>query len=79
VTVDETILARLERERSIENGSVMKLEIDVPQALEDVERQVIEATLRYTGGDKTRAARHLRIGRKTIYRKLQQQPTNDAQ
>ncbi|MBA2502042.1 MAG: sigma 54-interacting transcriptional regulator [Pyrinomonadaceae bacterium] len=78
VAVDENLLARLERERAAEDGSVIKLEIEVPQAMEDVERQMIEATLRYTGGDKTRAARHLRIGRKTIYRKLQQ-PAHDEQ
>ncbi|HZG52810.1 MAG TPA: helix-turn-helix domain-containing protein [Pyrinomonadaceae bacterium] len=28
------------------------------------------ASLDYTGGDKTRTARTLRIGRKTLYRKL---------
>ena len=33
-------------------------------------RRAIEATLDYTGGDKTRTARTLRIGRKTLYRKL---------
>ena len=36
------------------------------------ERHTIEATLDYTSGDKTRAARLLNIGRKTIYRKLEQ-------
>ena len=40
--------------------------------MDEIERHVIEATLDYTSGDKTRAARLLNIGRKTIYRKLEQ-------
>jgi DNA-binding NtrC family response regulator len=40
--------------------------------MEEIERKAIEATLDYTSGDKTRAARLLNIGRKTIYRKLDQ-------
>jgi two-component system response regulator HydG len=40
--------------------------------MDEIERQAIEATLDYTSGDKTRAARLLSIGRKTIYRKLEQ-------
>ena len=44
----------------------------MPSSMDDIERQAIEATLDYTSGDKTRAARLLNIGRKTIYRKLDQ-------
>ena len=44
----------------------------MPAALDEIERRAIEATLDYTGGDKTRAARALGIGRKTLYRKLRQ-------
>ncbi|MEP6788686.1 MAG: helix-turn-helix domain-containing protein [Acidobacteriota bacterium] len=33
---------------------------------------MIEATLDYTDGDKSHAARLLNIGRKTLYRKLEQ-------
>jgi len=40
--------------------------------MDEIERHAIEATLDYTSGDKTRAARLLNIGRKTIYRKLEQ-------
>ena len=40
--------------------------------MDEIERQAIEATLDYTSGDKTRAAKLLNIGRKTIYRKLDQ-------
>jgi two-component system NtrC family response regulator len=50
----------------------VKLEIEVPATVEEIERRAIEATLDYTGGDKTRAARALGIGRKTLYRKLKE-------
>jgi DNA-binding NtrC family response regulator len=40
--------------------------------MDEIERQAIEATLDYTKGDKTHAARALGIGRKTLYRKLDQ-------
>ncbi len=48
----------------------IKLEFDLPAPLAEIERRAIEATLVYTGNDKTRAARALGIGRKTLYRKL---------
>jgi DNA-binding NtrC family response regulator len=40
--------------------------------MEEIERQAIEATLEFTSGDKSQAARLLDIGRKTLYRKLEQ-------
>jgi two-component system NtrC family response regulator len=40
--------------------------------MEEIERLAIEATLDYTAGDKSHAARALGIGRKTLYRKLEQ-------
>lgn len=49
----------------------IKLEVAVPSSMEDIEHLAIAATLDYTAGDKTRAARALGIGRKTLYRKLQ--------
>ncbi|MBA3440487.1 MAG: sigma 54-interacting transcriptional regulator [Pyrinomonadaceae bacterium] len=49
----------------------MKLEVVVPSSMEEIEHLAIAATLDYTAGDKTRAARALGIGRKTLYRKLQ--------
>ena len=38
--------------------------------MDEIERRVIQATLRLTGGDKRRAAQLLGIGTRTIYRKL---------
>ena len=63
---------RVERAKAASEGRTTKLEIDVPSSMDEIERQAIEATLDYTAGDKTRAARLLSIGRKTIYRKLEQ-------
>src|SRR5437016_469641 len=65
-------LTRVERAQAASEGRTTKLEIDVPSSMDEIERQAIEATLDYTAGDKTRAARLLSIGRKTIYRKLEQ-------
>jgi len=43
---------------------------EVPLSLEAYERCAIERALREAGGDATKAARRLRIGRSTFYRKL---------
>jgi transcriptional regulator with GAF, ATPase, and Fis domain len=64
--------ARAERAQAASEGRSAKMEIDVPSSMDEIERHAIEATLDYTSGDKTRAARLLNIGRKTIYRKLEQ-------
>ena len=72
VAGEERLLVRGERVRAATEGRVVTIEIDVPSTLEEIERQAIEATLDYTGGDKTRASKTLGIGRKTLYRKLEQ-------
>ncbi|MCA1632747.1 MAG: sigma 54-interacting transcriptional regulator [Acidobacteria bacterium] len=69
---EERARDRSERERAALEGREVKLELSVPATIDEIERRAIEATLDYTGGDKTRAARALGIGRKTLYRKLQQ-------
>lgn len=48
------------------------LEVEIGSTLESLEKRMIEMTLEYTNGDKTRAAAILGIGRKTLYRKLEQ-------
>jgi len=72
VVVEREALLRAERAHAASEGRSARLEIDVPSSMDDIERQAIEATLDYTSGDKTRAAKLLNIGRKTIYRKLDQ-------
>jgi two-component system response regulator HydG len=65
-------MLRAERAHAAREGRSASLEIEVPTSMDEIERKAIEATLDYTSGDKTRAARLLNIGRKTIYRKLDQ-------
>jgi transcriptional regulator with GAF, ATPase, and Fis domain len=56
--------AKQERLRAATEGNSIGIEIELPTAMNEVEKQVIEATLDYTGGDKSRASRLLNIGRK---------------
>jgi len=49
-----------------------RLELTVGMTVEEAERQLIAATLRYTGHDKQRAAAMLGIGLRTLYRKIKQ-------
>lgn len=65
-------LARQERAKAAGEGRSIGIEIELPAAMDEIEKQVIEATLDYAEGDKSRASRLLNIGRKTLYRKLEQ-------
>ncbi|MEW6210849.1 MAG: sigma 54-interacting transcriptional regulator [Acidobacteriota bacterium] len=55
-----------------EDDSRKSVKIEIGAKMEEVERRMIRETLAFTKGDKTRAAQILGIGRKTLYRKLQQ-------
>jgi transcriptional regulator with GAF, ATPase, and Fis domain len=70
--VTEQDLPENVRAQFAETAAASRIEIGVPASMEDVERQVIEQTLLFTDGDKAKAARLLGIGRKTLYRKLEQ-------
>jgi two-component system response regulator HydG len=61
--------ARLARLRSPNDAS---LSIDFPAPMDEIEKAAIDAAMEYTSGDKSKAARILNIGRKTLYRKLEQ-------
>jgi transcriptional regulator with GAF, ATPase, and Fis domain len=50
-------------------SSIQSWVCELPSSLAEVERQHILATLRYTGGNKLRAAELLGIGRYSLYRK----------
>ena len=63
---------KVERAKAASEGKTTRFEVTVPSSMEEIERQAIEATLDYTAGDKSHAARALGIGRKTLYRKLEQ-------
>lgn len=69
--------ARHERAKAASEGRAIILEVDFPATLEEIEKQSIEMALDYTGGDKSRAARLLNIGRKTLYRKLEEYQPKD--
>jgi two-component system, NtrC family, response regulator HydG len=55
-------------------GAGEKIELAVGTTVAEAERQLIEATMRHTGGDKRRAAAMLGIGLRTLYRKLGRRP-----
>lgn len=76
---DANAQLRHERVSAAAEGRAITLEIDVPSSIDEIEQQVIEATLDYTKGDKSHAARMLGIGRKTLYRKLQQYGSNNSE
>ncbi len=69
--------ARQERAKAAGEGRAINLEIEFPSTMDEIEKQAIELALDYTSGDKSRAARLLNIGRKTIYRKLEQFQNGD--
>ncbi|HEX9926957.1 MAG TPA: sigma 54-interacting transcriptional regulator [Pyrinomonadaceae bacterium] len=58
--------------RQESNGDASRIWFEMPATIDEIEREAIEATLHFTKGDKSRAARLLGIGRKTLYRKLEQ-------
>ena len=64
--------ARQERAQAASEGRAVSLEIEFPATMEEIEKNAIELALDYTAGDKSRASRLLNIGRKTLYRKLEQ-------
>ena len=72
VALNSRSTLRAARVHAARTGESTALEISLPATMDDIERQAIAATLDYTNGDKTRAARTLGIGRKTLYRKLEQ-------
>ncbi|MGH9907639.1 MAG: sigma-54 interaction domain-containing protein, partial [Pyrinomonadaceae bacterium] len=70
--LEERDRIKVERAKAASEGRTTSFEVTVPSSMEEIERQAIEATLDYTRGDKSHAARALGIGRKTLYRKLDQ-------
>ena len=70
--------AREERAIAAGEGRSIGIEIELPSAMDEVEEKIINATLDYTGGDKSSAARLLHIGRKTLYRKLNQYKADNS-
>jgi len=65
---------------SVRNATKKTESLTIPLGLpfEEIERRVIEATLAYTKGNKTKAARVLRIGKRTLFRKLKKYGLSSA-
>ena len=63
-------LAEMKVSKSETGSAADFLRIPLGTPLESIEKQVIEETLKRTGGDKTKTAEILVIAARTIYRKL---------
>ncbi len=72
IALQERDRIKVERAHAASEGRTTTFAVTVPSSMDEIEKQAIEATLDYTHGDKTHAARALGIGRKTLYRKLDQ-------
>ena len=59
-------------EQVVSHENESKLSIKVGLSLEEAERMFIMSTLDYCGGNKTKASEMLKIGRKTLHRKLEE-------
>ena len=60
----------INRHRVFQREGGVSIEVEIPSTIDEIERHVIEATLDYAEGDKSKTARLLNIGRKTLYRRL---------
>ncbi len=70
-TINEGDLPETIRAHSMPDQTA-NIQLSVPMKMDEVEKIMINQTLLYTNGDKAKAARLLGIGRKTLYRKLDQ-------
>lgn len=64
--------AKEARAMAASEGRSVALEVDFPATMDEIEKRAIELALEYTRGDKSHASRLLNIGRKTLYRKLEE-------
>ena len=59
------------------NGKVECLTVPVGSSLDEVERELIGRTIEFTAGNKTKAARMLGLGVRTLYRRLERYAGNE--
>lgn len=62
----------------LDDGKKEELVITLPVTMEEVEKKVIYSTIDYFEGNKSKAADELKIGRKTLYRKLEEFEKDNA-
>ncbi|MBI3649748.1 MAG: sigma-54-dependent Fis family transcriptional regulator [Acidobacteria bacterium] len=70
ITLDDLPDAARGAENEVDARQTVEIEVGTP--IDEVEKRLILETLSYNNGDRTRTAQMLGIGRKTLYRKLQQ-------
>jgi DNA-binding NtrC family response regulator len=58
--------------RPADDGGAVGIHLPVGTSVSDAERILIEATLRHTGGNRTRASALLGISQKTLFNKLKE-------
>jgi DNA-binding NtrC family response regulator len=64
--------ARQPAPQQAESGGAIEVRLPVGTTVSDAERALIEATLKHTGGNRTRAAALLGISQKTLFNKLRE-------
>ena len=62
-----------------EKGSGSTLTLTLPITLDEAEKRLILDTISFCGGNKTKAAELLEIGRKTLHRKLAEYTGKDEE
>lgn len=60
------------------NGKETQLSLSLPLTLDEAEKKIILATIGYCGGNKSKASEVLKIGRKTLHRKLSEWKEEDT-
>ncbi len=72
MTQGEIGVADLPEEIRLEEGNVQQVCISADTALRDAERELIQAALIHYAGNRAQTARSLGLGRKTLYRKMEE-------
>ena len=60
-----------------ESDKEKSISLDLPISMEDAEKAIIMETICFAGGNQTKAAEILGIGRKTLHRKLSEWKVSD--
>lgn len=72
MTEGDITLASLPEEMTSEPGTIQYVRIPATASMKEAEREVIAASLIRHGGNRAKTARALGLGRKTLYRKLEE-------
>lgn len=72
MTTGEITVADLPEEIRQKEGNVQQVCISAESSLRDAERELIQAALIHYGGNRAQTARSLGLGRKTLYRKMEE-------